>query len=111
MYDMSGQGRYRQNWNDFYAEVDGIFFVVDATDHMRLSIVQELLLFMADDKLLMNSEIPVLLVFNKMDNENALSSKEILAYLEFDQIKAKNPTLKWGVEETIFIKEGVGIAG
>ena len=47
VYDMSGQGRYRESWSFFYPDVDGIFFVVDTTDRERLSIVQEILLHIA----------------------------------------------------------------
>ena len=32
VYDMSGQGRYREQWQYFYPDIDGIFFVIDATD-------------------------------------------------------------------------------
>jgi GTPase SAR1 family protein len=39
VYDMSGQGRYRENWSFFYPDCDGIFFVVDTADRERLSIV------------------------------------------------------------------------
>ena len=39
VYDLSGQGRYRENWSFFYPDVDGILFVVDASDRERLSIV------------------------------------------------------------------------
>ena len=101
VYDMSGQGRYRECWNDFYAEVDGIFFIVDATDHQRLSIVQEMLTYISQDTLLRNSSIPFLIIFNKMDHKDALSSKEMLDFIEFNEIKLKNQNLKWGVEETI----------
>ena len=105
---MSGQGRYRECWNDFYAEVDGIFFVVDATDHERLSIVGELLNFISQDVLLKDSNMPFLVIFNKMDKRGALSSKEMLNFIEFNEIKLRNPKLKWGVEETI-ITTGQGV--
>ena len=108
LYDLSGQGRYREWWNDFYSEVDGIFFMVDATDHERLSIVQELLTFIPQDPLLKDTNMPILVVFNKMDWENALSSKEILEFIEFNDIKLKNPHIKWGVEETI-VTNGQGV--
>lgn len=39
VYDLSGQGRYRENWSFFYPDVDGIFFVVDTADRERLSVV------------------------------------------------------------------------
>ena len=47
VYDLSGQGRYRDNWSFFYPDVDGIMFVVDSTDKERLPIVVEVLEEMA----------------------------------------------------------------
>jgi ADP-ribosylation factor-like protein 6 len=38
VYDLSGQGRYREQWQYFYPDVDGIVYVIDATDTERLSI-------------------------------------------------------------------------
>jgi GTPase SAR1 family protein len=43
LYDMSGQGIYRENWAFFFTEVDGIIFVVDCTDIERLSVAKEIL--------------------------------------------------------------------
>lgn len=47
VYDISGQGRYRDQWSFFYPDVDGIMFVVDASDKDRLPIVAEILEEMA----------------------------------------------------------------
>mgnify|MGYP001082844807 CR=1 FL=1 len=47
MYDISGQGRYREQWQYFYPDVDGIFFVIDSTDKDRLNVVAEVLHEMA----------------------------------------------------------------
>jgi GTPase SAR1 family protein len=38
IYDLSGQGRYREQWQFFYPDVDGIFYVVDSTDLDRVSV-------------------------------------------------------------------------
>jgi ADP-ribosylation factor-like protein 6 len=35
VYDMSGQGRYRNLWETFYKNVNAIIFVIDATDKVR----------------------------------------------------------------------------
>ena len=47
VYDMSGQGRYRESWSFFYPDVDGIFFVIDTSDKERISIAAEVLEKMA----------------------------------------------------------------
>jgi len=43
VYDLSGQGRYREGWSYWYSDIDGIIFVVDSTDHERFYVVKELL--------------------------------------------------------------------
>jgi ADP-ribosylation factor-like protein 6 len=35
VYDMSGQGRYRNLWETFYKNLNAIIFVIDATDKVR----------------------------------------------------------------------------
>jgi GTPase SAR1 family protein len=34
-FDMSGQGRYRNLWEHYYKECQGIVFVVDSSDKVR----------------------------------------------------------------------------
>ena len=34
-FDMSGQGRYRNRWEHYYKECQGIVFVVDSSDKVR----------------------------------------------------------------------------
>lgn len=40
-YDMSGQGRYRNLWEHYYDNVEGILFVVDSTDALRLVVARD----------------------------------------------------------------------
>merc|ERR1712051_690607 len=35
-FDMSGQGRYRNLWEHYYKECQGIVFVVDSSDKVRV---------------------------------------------------------------------------
>ena len=65
VYDISGQGRYRDNWSFFYPDVDGILFVVDCADKDRLPIVVEVLEEMARHPGLANRNIPFLICANK----------------------------------------------
>lgn len=39
--DMSGQGRYRDLWEHYYRECEGIMFVVDSSDRLRLAVARE----------------------------------------------------------------------
>ena len=61
------KGRYRESWSFFYTEVDGIFFVVDASDYERLSVAQEVLQEMARHPCLHGRELPFVIISNKQD--------------------------------------------
>ncbi|RWS24330.1 ADP ribosylation factor 79F-like protein [Leptotrombidium deliense] len=77
-FDMSGQGRYRNLWEHYYKNVQGIIFVIDSSDSLRLVVAKEEL-----DLMLKHSEIegkpniPILLYANKMDLREAMSSVKI----------------------------------
>jgi ADP-ribosylation factor-like protein 6 len=47
--DMSGQSKYRSLWPHYYAESDGIVFVIDATDRLRFAVAREELRMMLAD--------------------------------------------------------------
>ena len=36
VFDMSGQGRYRNLWEHYYKDVGGVIFVIDSTDKIRM---------------------------------------------------------------------------
>ena len=41
MFDMSGQGRYRNLWEHYYEDVGGIIFVIDSADTVRMCVVED----------------------------------------------------------------------
>jgi ADP-ribosylation factor-like protein 6 len=36
VFDMSGAGRYRVLWEQYYQEADAVIFVIDSADKLRL---------------------------------------------------------------------------
>ncbi|VBB32736.1 unnamed protein product, partial [Acanthocheilonema viteae] len=56
VYDMSGQGspfspgKYRNLWENYYKEVDGVVFVVDSNDRLRLAVARDELRLLLDHK-------------------------------------------------------------
>jgi ADP-ribosylation factor-like protein 6 len=88
-FDMSGQGRYRDLWERYYKECDGIIFVVDSSDRLRLAVAKDelhLLLQHPDNR---GRKIPILFFANKMDVREALSTVKIAAAFELEHIKDK----------------------
>lgn len=41
MFDMSGQGRYRNLWEHYYQDAQAIIFVIDSADSVRMCVVED----------------------------------------------------------------------
>lgn len=82
--DMSGQGRYRNLWEHYYKDSNGIVFVIDASDKIRMVVVRDelqALLNHPDSK-----GLPVLFFANKMDLGSSLSPMDCAQSLDLDRI-------------------------
>ena len=87
IFDMSGQGRYRNLWEHYYKDVGGIIFVVDSTDTIRMCVAKDEL-----EQMLSHSDlgsVPVLFFANKMDRPLAKQPVECVQVLELDKITDK----------------------
>ncbi|QDZ25088.1 ADP-ribosylation factor-like GTPase [Chloropicon primus] len=73
--DMSGQQCYRELWQTYYEDVQGILFVVDAADHRRFSEAREALLGVVKHSEL--EKKPLLLFSNKMDLRHAGTGAQV----------------------------------
>lgn len=81
LWDLGGLAAIRQKWRDYYAGVDGIVFVVDASATAERIAESEAEL----SKLLAVKELanaPLLVFANKQDNASSLSVAEIAAALK-----------------------------
>jgi len=91
-FDMSGQGRYRNLWEHYYSDAQGIVFVIDSSDDIRMCIVKDEL-----DSMLANAEIksraPILFYANKMDKPKALKPTDISKLLKLDLITDRRWTI------------------
>jgi ADP-ribosylation factor-like protein 6 len=87
MFDMSGQGRYRNLWEHYYADAEAVIFVIDSTDAVRLCVVRDEL-----DNLLQHKDlasrltVPILFFANKMDVAKAMAVGEISEALELHKL-------------------------
>ncbi|KAK3913407.1 RNA pseudouridylate synthase domain-containing protein 2 [Frankliniella fusca] len=87
--DMSGQGRYRDLWEFYYKDCQGIIFVVDSSDRLRLAVVRHELDLLLQHPDVSGRALPILFLANKMDQRDALSSVKIAAGLGLDRILDK----------------------
>lgn len=78
-FDMSGGVRYRNLWEHQFKNCQGIIFVIDSSDKMRLVVVKEELELLLTHTDLTKRHVPILFFANKMDMPEALSSVKIAA--------------------------------
>jgi len=88
--DMSGQTRYRNLWEHYYGETDGIVFVVDSSDRMRIVVSKEELSSMLDHPVLKNRNVPILFFANKIDIKTSINLNDIRKELELESIRNKS---------------------
>ena len=91
-YDLGGHAQARKVWREYTGSVDGIIFMVDAADQVRLSEAKEEL-----DRLLVMPElkdVPVVVFGNKIDRKEALKEEEFrdVMNLPFHLTKGKQPS-------------------
>lgn len=90
VFDMSGAGTYRSLWESFYADVNAVIFVADASDSIRMCVAKDEL-----DALLKHPDMqkpapggggggnrcPILVFANKSDLPGALEPAEVSVML------------------------------
>merc|ERR1712007_296559 len=105
-FDMSGQSRYRNLWEHYYGDVEGIIVVIDATDNLRFVVIRDELETMLSDPKVAEKKIPILFLCNKMDLLSASSPEEIKAALALETITDR----PWHVAACEALR-GVGVEG
>lgn len=83
---MGGQKSLRAYWKNYYEDTDGLVFVVDCSDKLRLQDCKNQLQQVLVEERLLGATL--LILANKQDIQNSLSSEEICQYLELDKIKS-----------------------
>ncbi|KAJ0070151.1 hypothetical protein NL108_002468, partial [Boleophthalmus pectinirostris] len=89
VFDMSGQGKYRNLWEHYYKDSHAIIFVIDSGDKLRMVVVKEELDTLLKHEDICNKKIPVLFFANKMDLQDAMSSNKITQALSLESIQDK----------------------
>jgi len=96
LWDLGGQTNIRQMWKHYYKGTDGVIYVIDSSDHGRIQeSKQEIENLLCQEEL---KECCLLIIANKMDKPNAMSTTELIAKLALeDNIGKSRP---WFVQST-----------
>ena len=82
MWDVGGQTTIRSYWRNYFEQTDGLIWVVDSGDKLRLQdCKQELQKLLQQEKL---AGATLQIFCNKQDVQGALTPKEIREALELD---------------------------
>lgn len=109
VFDMAGGSSYRSLWETYYAGLDGIIFVVDSSDRLRLCVARdELEQLLRHKDIAAGARTPMLFFANKMDLPGALEPSEVSMQLGLPalterpwQIAASNALTGEGVDAGI----------
>ncbi|ALC45458.1 Arf84F [Drosophila busckii] len=84
MWDVGGQKSLRSYWRNYFECTDGLVWVVDSADRMRMEMCKDELQVLLKEERLAGATLIVLC--NKQDLPGALSSNEIKEILRLDDI-------------------------
>ncbi len=87
VFDMAGGSTYRTLWETYYQGVDGIIFVVDSSDKLRLCVARDELDTLLGHKDIAGApSVPMLFFANKMDLPGAQDPSEVSMQLGLTQL-------------------------
>mmetsp|Transcript_28516 Transcript_28516/g.69439 ORF Transcript_28516/g.69439 Transcript_28516/m.69439 type:complete len:182 (-) Transcript_28516:203-748(-) len=94
VWDVGGQDKIRPLWRHYYANTEGVIFVVDSSDRDRVAESRdELHRMLSDDEL---RDATLLVFANKRDLPNAMNAAEITDKLGLHSLKQRN----WYIQST-----------
>ena len=92
MWDVGGQKTIRSYWRNYYEQTDGLIWVVDSGDKLRLmDCKKELHNLLNQEKL---AGATLMIFCNKQDIKGALTLEEISEVLELDKIDKRH----WNIQ-------------
>lgn len=104
VWDLGGQSSIRPYWRCYFANTDGIVYVIDSADRERVSVTRAELTAMLQEEELRTAAL--LILANKQDLPEALSAAEISEALHLTDLKDRS----WSIQKTSALK-GTGLDG
>jgi len=80
-------GKFRAVWEKLYRKCNGIIFVLDSSDPLRIAVAKEELLLTLSHEDLEHKPVPILFLANNMDNNEAIDCTFCTEALELSNIR------------------------
>merc|ERR1711967_95159 len=94
VWDIGGQDKIRKLWRYYYANTQGLIFVVDSNDRDRIEDArEELSKMLADDEM---RDAAVLVLANKQDLPNSMTAAEVTDKLGLNSLRNR----QWYIQST-----------
>ena len=102
MWDIGGQREIRPYWKNYFENTDGLVYVVDSADDVRLNeCTEELASLLGEENL---AKVPLLVYANKQDLDFALEADQVMETLKLQEITDRT----WTIQAcSAFTKEGL----
>ncbi|VDO22708.1 unnamed protein product [Heligmosomoides polygyrus] len=94
LWDVGGQTKIRALWKYYFRDTQGLIYVVDSSDKERLNEAREELHHLLEEPELRDAK--VLILANKQDLENAMSTAKITGELQLNDVRSR----EWHVQPT-----------
>ena len=102
VWDIGGQREIRPYWKNYFENTDGLVYVVDSADDMRLKECADELISLLQEEALKN--VPMLVFANKQDLQFALDADQVMETLKLQEISDRT----WNIQAcSAFTKEGL----
>ena len=85
VFDMSGAGRYRNLWEQYFRDAQAVIFVVDTADKLRMCVAKDELDYMLGSEEL--RPVPILFFANKSDIPTSMTAADCATSLKLDAIQ------------------------
>jgi len=103
VFDLAGQEKMRNVWKYYYSTIDGIIFVIDASNEERVvEAKDELLKLLANEEA---KELPCLIFANKQDLPTAIRKDSIIELLGISEYVTAKPTPFVRVQESSAVQD------